>query len=889
MDTTFLKFLAPNQLEEFFGAECDYWNGRLHSGLQWAGIPGNLRTGASSGATTADIVIPIDDLLLDPLSRLSRNSPALCFVVLVSACLLCLRRCIPAEVVAVAAPVPRTDRDAARLDEAALLHHRFDDDCRVGAYQEAIRETVVGAFDHARLSLEHVIALRDVRLWPPQSKTYPVLVALERYNTPSAALTSNYDLTIVLRTDGQAQLSLRYNAELYSRALLKAVARMLVRTLEGLCSDPTACLSEIGHATPAEATAAAGSEGDLAPKPVTSLVDAIRDRDGDSEAVRCGETRYTYREFVETSDAIAHQLVRRGVRTGDRVAVLADHAPETVAALFGIMRAGAAFVPLDPSHPQARLQSSLDDARPTLTLVDESTAHTAEALGYNVVYLSEIARSDTGGMPDLPPPPPPPPPEAIAYVMYTSGTSGRPKGVAVPHRALSTYALWSAERYLTASDRNMGLFTSPAFDLTLTSIFAPLVSGGRVVIYNAGRAVERLLAAVDADEVEAIKITPSQLALLQERPLASARLRCLIVGGEQLSPELAADIHDAFDGRVDIVNEYGPTEATVGCIHHSFDRQNDRARSVPIGRPIPGAEVYLVDATGRPVADGAIGEICIGGVPLAHGYLDRCAATAERYRPSPFGPGRLYHTGDLGRRDSSGKIECFGRLDSQMKLLGVRVEPEEITAALSLFPGVETCAVRLRRAETGKLDLLAYYTSDTEITEDALDRFMRTQVLKECVPRHFVRVAALPISANGKLDFDALPDPPEPATLSGGGRPPSSEAEIAMAEIWSRCFNKPVQNADSDFFSFGGDSVLALRITAHVKDAFGVEFSLKTLLELRSLAAMAAHVAASRPAAAPTDSLTPQGDANRLDKVSDEDLEAMAAALRDELARKGTV
>ncbi len=483
------------------------------------------------------------------------------------------------------------------------------------------------------------------------------------------------------------------------RALL---GRHFLAFVDSVLAQPQAALRDLSLVDAAERvtlltqfSGAPEAERDLADPPA-SVLERVRERvvaHPERIAIVSGSTRWSYEDLYQRVVRIARALEPFDV-SGRPVALAVPRSADAVAAILGILEAGAAYVPLDPTGPPERTQHMLDAVRPAVTLVadrgdlpgDLPVLTLDHALDATEAGLDPSRWIETKACPQ---------PTDLAYTLFTSGSTGRPKGVAVEHAALAHYADWAAREYLANGARAWALFTPLTFDLTVTSIFAPLVAGGSILVYeDRGEAVDAAVLDVFMDDaVDVVKLTPSHLALVLERARATQRIRTLVLGGEELSTELARAAQSMLGPQGRVINEYGPTETTVACAWHEFDPDRDGARSVPIGRPIPGAHLSLVDDSGRLVPTGAVGEIMIGGRGVARGYLS-ASQTADRFGADPVQPdARAYTSGDLGRWRSDGTLEFLGRSDRQVKIHGVRIEPAEIEAALAEHSGLTGCAV----------------------------------------------------------------------------------------------------------------------------------------------------------------------------------------------------
>ncbi|MGO4527357.1 amino acid adenylation domain-containing protein [Microvirga sp. 2MCAF35] len=445
---------------------------------------------------------------------------------------------------------------------------------------------------------------------------------------------------------------------------------------------------------------------------VVDLFRAQVERTPDAEAIRLGDETLTYKQLDERSNQMATHLASTGIGRGSIVVVFMEHSIEVVVAILGILKSGAAYVPIDAATPKGRLARILSDiVKGTDGRIP--LAVTQRDLQSNLP--SDLARTfvldaDFGSITDQPVTDTnsEATPDGLAYMIFTSGSTGTPKGVMIEHRSLVNYVWWAAQVYSDGESLAWPLFSSLAFDLTVTTLFTPLVTGGRIVVYRGepGAQSMTVLKVIDDDDVDIVKLTPAHLAMIRDRDLTSIRIRKFIVGGEDFKTELARDITRAISHPVEIYNEYGPTEATVGCMIHRFDIEADQAPSVPIGSPAANAGIYVLDEQYRPVPPGVIGEMFIAGDGLARGYFNRPDMTDERFinAPDPRDPAstlRLYRTGDLARWGSEGRLDFLGRADHQVKVGGARIELGEIEARLLKHPDIEECAVAVA-ASVGK-------------------------------------------------------------------------------------------------------------------------------------------------------------------------------------------
>ncbi|SMO63583.1 amino acid adenylation domain-containing protein [Melghirimyces algeriensis] len=572
---------------------------------------------------------------------------------------------------------------------------------------------------------------------------------------------------------------------------------------------------------------------------------AIAQQKPDHIAVESDGATFTYQELDERSERLAHFLRSQGVGPDVRVGICMERSVEMLVGLFGILKAGGAYVPIDPAHPQERLTFLLADSAVSLLLTQERLLARFSQVNGQVVCLdrdaSRIASTVDG------PPPSRVGADNLAYMIYTSGSTGTPKGVLIPHRGLSNYLTWALDAYEVEKGIGSIVSTSLAFDATITSLFLPLLAGGRVILLREGEEVEQLSQELrKRRNVSLLKITPTHLQLLSQQlspEELSGRVRTVVIGGEALLGEHIAFWKQAAP-ETRLINEYGPTETVVGCAVYEAVEATDRP--VPIGRPIANMQLYVLDEFMQPVPIGVQGELYIGGIALADGYHNRPELTAERFVPHPFSnqPGdRLYKTGDMVRYLSDGNLEYMGRVDDQVKVRGYRIEPGEIEAVLLQHSRVAEATVILREDTPGDQRLVAYVTVSEGNEWNARDvqQHLAKRLPSYMVPSATVVLDELPLNVNGKVDHRQLPSP-DHATLHDTYAPPRDMNELGMVQIWEDLLHiKPIGIYDN-FFAIGGNSLKALQLLNGIREQFGVEIPMTTLFQKPTIAELCVYL-----------------------------------------------
>jgi amino acid adenylation domain-containing protein/non-ribosomal peptide synthase protein (TIGR01720 family) len=603
------------------------------------------------------------------------------------------------------------------------------------------------------------------------------------------------------------------------------------------------------HALRVRATAAA-HERPVEPRRVDELITVHARATPDRMAVRCADDCYTFAQLNDEADRLAAFLSRRGVGPEHRVGLLVDRSPLMLVALLGVLKSGGAYVPLDYSMGRSRLQAIAAGAGLDVVLTTDLAERRLQGpLG---VDPDRIVRLDTGmWRAEVPCAAAWPQATAqnLAYILFTSGSTGTPKGVMISHAGLTHYVTWACEEYRIADGTLTPVHSSLGFDLTITSLLCPLVAGRAIVLLSDDDPIGGLVATLQGDApVGLMKITPSHLRVLDHRLDPSApvcAIGAIVVGGEELPGPLLASWR-ARSPRTRFINEYGPSETVVGCCIHEVGLDESLDGPLPIGRPIDRVRLCIVDPALELLPIRAVGELCVGGIGVARGYLNDPALTADRFVPDPFSgePGaRLYRTGDLARQRPDGTFEFVGRLDDQVKIRGFRIELGEIESALARHPGIKAVRV-LTTTRIGHTQLVAYLTPhDTaDLTAAALRSWLVTRLPDYMIPAAFVLLDELPLTINGKLDAARLPDPVSTWTNTRGRiTPPRTETERLLAAIWADVLRLEQVSVHDSFFELGGDSITSIQVIARASQA-GLVITPVQMFQQQTIAELSAAV-----------------------------------------------
>jgi len=855
-----------------FSADRGYWREQLE------GAPGPARISGVAASRSDGIVRCSGSLSPGVVADLKRGRPAYGLAAaVVAATAAYLHRLTGAADVIIGFPVTARSDPALRtipgnVSNLLPLRLSVDRDAPSGALLRQASAAIFEALKHGRYRGEDIVrdagfpgSLREyvgplVNVFPFR---YDLLFGESRgvANDLTPGLANDVTVAVYDRSDGRdVRVDLIANAGLFTPEELTAHQERFLRQLNafgdaGEQGRPIGLVDILG---PAErrlildewAGAADTAEEDV-DAVVPDLFEAQVDRTPDAPAIVHEGTAVTYAELNARANRLARLLAARGVGPESLVAVLLPRSADLVVALLAVLKSGAAYLPLNPEHPDRRIEQLLDDADPALVLLSGTVGlpggrGRADRLVVDgpdcaalLRHYPEANLTDADRSAPLRPRNP-------AYVLYTSGSTGTPKGVVVEHRSLANYLAWAASAYPAV--RGSTLLHSPvAFDLTVTALYGSLTTGGCLHLAP----LDEQWPSRGAGRPTFLKGTPSHLAVLAVLPEDCSPSAELMLGGEPLTGELLADWRLRHP-RADVVNSYGPTETTVACTDHRIAAGDPLpAGPVPLGRPIRNVRVYVLDRGSQPTPPGGVGELYVAGAGVARGYYKRPALTAERFLPDPYGPpgSRMYRTGDLVRWRADGSLEFAARADDQVKVNGFRIEPGEIEAALAAHPGLERAAVTVREIQPGDRRLVAYVVpaggeagaavSDTAVSDTELRKHLQERLPEYMVPRAFVTMAALPLTANGKVDRRALPAPDARTPEPHRSREPDSVPEAILCALFAEVLKVPAVGPDEDFFDLGGHSLLALRLINLVRETLGTQLSIRNVFEARTAADLA--------------------------------------------------
>lgn len=731
------------------------------------------------------------------------------------------------------------------------------------AHRELPFESLVERLNPARSAARHPLFQVAVSAQRGEPRT-PAFAGLRAEVEAVRTDTAKFDLTLEVEelhdpATGQPLgllLGLEYASDLFDEATARRLLDRLVHLIGAVVREPGVPLSALDVLLPGErADLLEHWQGAPVAPDARTVHGAFEERAAahpDRPAVVCAGRETTYGELDARADRIAGRLRALGVRPGESVAVLMDRSSDLVAACLGILKAGAAYLPLDARAPRARTEAVLTAAGAAVLVTDvpdgepvpAGPRHVLRPDGRPATEAGTTAAAGPGGHAD-----------ALAYLMYTSGSTGTPKGVAVSHREVVALA---TDRRWRGGAHERVLFRSPhAFDASTYEMWVPLLNGGLAVVAPPGELdVDALARLMSEEKVTGTFLTATLFNVLADRCLpALGTLHEVMTGGEAASPSMVRRVREACPGTT-VTNAYGPTETTTFAATFAVGPgQEAPAGQVPIGRPLDGTQLYVLDERLGLVAPGVVGELYIAGAGLAQGYLGRAGLTAERFVACPYGPrgSRMYRTGDLARWSTDGQVEYLGRADRQVKIRGLRIEPAEIEHVLAGHPAVGQAAVTV--VDTAAGPALAGYAVPAEGTPAPdpreLREHLRARLPDYMVPATLTLLDAFPVTANGKTDLAALPVPsPATAGTAGAHQEPRTDEERALCALWEQVLGVPRIGVHDSFFDLGGHSLLATQLLAEVRDRFGGAVTIRRFFTGPTVAELAAALPAASAATA---------------------------------------
>ena len=734
-----------------------------------------------------------------------------------------------------------------------------------------VREVTLEAYAHQDIPFEHLVEALQPERDLSRSPLFQVMFVMQHTVSPAQVVqdstqtsllslddisiqhtTSRFDLTLtVTNSGGKLYSGIEYNSDLFEQATVRRLLERWQVLLEGIVNDPTLCIAELPLLSVAEKHSLLVEKNETFTPPsipffISQQLDKQMQLTPDAIALIYKDQQLSYAALQRHVNQLAHLLQVQGVAPDVLVGICLPRSVELVISLLATLKAGGAYLPLDPTVPRNRLQFMVNDAQAFIVITTEDLAQntfsTPQVLCLEHIWSDIIHQCEDPLPCNL---------QALhlAYLIYTSGSTGSPKGVMITQQGLANYLTWCNQHYQVDRGHGSAVHSSIGFDLTVTSLFAPLLAGQTVTLIPEEQSIDGLINLLQQRQhLSLLKITPAHLDILAHT-IAPDQLanvtQSMIIGGEALSAEslllwrtYAPDTH--------LINEYGPTETVVGCCIHEVTEDDPETGTVAIGRPIANTQLYILDQYMQPLPEGLAGELYIGGDGLARGYMHSPALTAEHFLPHPFNQevgARLYKSGDIARYRANGVIEYLGRLDQQIKIRGYRIEPGEIESVVLDHPQVRDCIVLANEHASDDRYLVAYIVPvdpEQNIDDDSVYQHLHKNLPDYMVPQFIIHLTELPLTANGKVDRRLLPSPERQRDIiEENQRALPTQMESLLIDIWKEVLHLPHINMHANFFALGGHSLLAVQVMARLRALLSLDLPLRTLFEAPTISSLA--------------------------------------------------
>ncbi|REG90461.1 non-ribosomal peptide synthetase, partial [Flavobacterium aquicola] len=858
------KYLEGEVLEN----QLSYWEEKL-KGVSTLSLPTDYVRPVVQSNEGANVSLELGKDLRDSLSSICQEEGVTLFMLMLSAFKILLSRYSGQDDICVGTPI--ANRTQSELEgmigffvNMLALRSDLSGDPSFKELLSRVKQTTLKGYDHQLTPFEkvvdRVITSRDMSITPlfqvlfslqnsEESKDAALEgVTLSSYDTQVES--SQFDLTLnVSESNNGISLGINYCTALFDKATIDRMLLHYQELLVSIAGNITQPISSLSLLTSQEANQLLYefNDTDVAYPLDKTIVDLFTEqvkKTPNAIAVVYGNEELSYKELDEKSTHLALYLQKHyDLSSNDIVGLMLDRSTWSIISILGILKLGACYLPIDKEYPENRKFFVVNDAHIKLLIIESESLfdvieYAVPVFSIDVEFesvlnqVSSFPALKTNGVQS----------SDLAYVIYTSGSTGNPKGVMIEHGSLVNYLLYGISHYGEGdTSQSFPLFSSLSFDLTQTSIYLTLLTGGQLHIYKDNDVSSVLKSIALNDAVTSIKLTPAHLSFF--RDLGHSQIKRFIIGGEQLTHWDLSNLGE-LDPSVKLFNEYGPTESTIGCTvldvtnYQSLDR-------IDIGRPIANTTIYIVNERLELLPIGVIGELCVGGVQVARGYLNRDDLTREKFIENPFKEGeRIYKTGDLARWLPDGNIEYLGRKDDQVKIRGYRIELGEIENILSSLDGVTQCCVLAKEDAIGSKRLVGYVVPEGDFDKEVLQNQLKLSLPEYMIPQLWVTLDAMPLTGNGKLDKKSLPDPDNSDLSSKEYVAPRSETERQLAEIWQNLLGIEQVGIHDDFFELGGHSLLATRLVSMIRKELSKEIEIADIFAYTTISELGTHISA---------------------------------------------
>ncbi len=704
---------------------------------------------------------------------------------------------------------------------------------------KSVCKSCTEAFDNQDFPFDRLIEELDIKRDLSRSSLFDVMLVLQNYDSAKVEfdglellsykrrnVVSKFDITFNFSEYNESlYCNIQYNTDIYVEKRIRRMGEHFKILVSSVIENPRAKIKDLEIIGDEERNLLLNvfNNTKVNYSTDTTIIDLFEEqveKTPDNIAVVFEDVELSYRELNRRTNIVAHYLCDDyGIESEDLIGVLLPRSEKMIITLLGILKTGAAYIPIDPDYPQERIDYILEDSNPRIVIGDKTAIYNSNT---RIIRIDDLLQT-CGNIEN---PEQRYEPENLAYIIYTSGSTGKPKGTLIEHRGLFNYLSWMKKSY-GESTGNWSHITSYSFDLCVTALYSPLITGNRLLIYNSSLDVSEMLAKSFSDpDVNSVKLTPSHILILENLDIDSTGIRYVFVGGEELKAESIGILRE-INSQIRIINHYGPTESTVGCITNSIEPCNV---SLSIGKPVSNTQIHILDKDLSLLPIDIPGELCVSGSGLARGYLNMPELTDMKFIDNPFLTGeRMYRTGDSAKWLDDGNIEFLGRIDNQIKIRGFRIEPGEIEKSLLRHDKISSVVVMVKEGFDRDRQLVAYLISCEELEISQIRSYLKLSLPDYMIPSFFVQMDSFPLTANGKIDRKGLPELDRAFSSGVKYIAPRNETEKKLIEIWRDVLDVENIGISDNFFELGGHSLKATRLVTRISKDMEVNVSLRDI------------------------------------------------------------
>ncbi|MBS1518087.1 MAG: amino acid adenylation domain-containing protein [Bacteroidetes bacterium] len=861
-------------------SQWNYWKNELSGELPYLNLTADKPRPAVQTYNGAAEYFFLDQSLVDKLKKLSKDEGVTLFVTLLSAYFVFLYKYSGQKDIIIGSPTAgRTNTEFDRIIgyfiNPVAIRGGIDSKSSFRILVKEIRKKVLNAVSNQDFPFQQLVERLSLKRDPSRSPVFQTFFGMQKVQQSDEIqeliVYGNDDVKIqwgklllqpyyLTQQDGQFDITLefveghrlfsgafKFNQDIFDKETVRNMTENFVTLLNSIVSDSSKSIRNLDLLSPEQKNILIQernkTESGFDPLPVQMSISNTAALYPDSTAVETDTEKLTYRELDERTDRLADYLIRKKVKPGDPVCICLERSAEMVVAIIGVLKAGAAYIPIDPAYPENRIDHMIRDSGSGLILSQKHLSDIYKDIPAEIIFIDDNKYMDAGkaGATITVSP------EDPAYIIYTSGSTGLPKGVLIRHKSLSNHMNWMINEFNFDSSVCVLQKTPFSFDASVWEFYLPLLTGGKLVIAKPDGHLDTayMKEIITGKNVNVIQMVPSLLKLLLEEPgIENCRsLNFVFSGGEALTKSLADNVFDKLD--VTLCNLYGPTEATIDSTFHICKR-NQMSDNIPIGRPVSNSQAYILDSDMNPVPDGTAGELYLGGINIAAGYVNNEKLTSEKFTEDKFSKntgGKLYRTGDLAKYNKSGELVFLGRADDQVKFRGYRIELGEIETTLNSLNGIKSSIVMIREDKPGVQRLTAYLlTADKSFSDAEYCRRELRKVLPDyMIPSSFIFIDEIPYTPNGKIDKKSLPVPDDVKISQGIHEEPEGEIEKILTAVWKEVLGAEKISVNDNFFELGGDSIMTIQIISRANRE-GIRILPKQIFQFQTIAELAAVV-----------------------------------------------